>query len=217
MSTTSSTGNRRQEILEQAAALFAQHGYAGTSVRLIAGACDITEAAIYRHFTSKLDLYEAVIRHKAALHDIRGHLAQHRSRGSIQDVLLAISSHIIGLTQTDPDLMRLMFNSSLESGEVATVLFQEIRLPYVDFLAEELARRSETAEILPVDPRLTSRCFVGMVMDCALNIQIWENLHPTGHAPRDVYLNSSAIIARGLTRIHQAAPTGATVNPGRNT
>ncbi len=216
MSTSSSTGNRRQEILEHAATLFAQQGFAGTSVRQIAAACDITEAAIYRHFDGKLDLYEEVIRHKAAAHDISGYLAQHAGRGTIADALTAISSHIIGLTQADPDLMRLMFNNSLESGDVAAVLFQEIRLPYVEFLRAELERRIDAGEVERVEPNLTSRCFVGMVMDCALNLNIWETLQPRGLKPADIYLNSSQIIARGLTKNRPAGPLDTAGNSGRN-
>lgn len=216
MSISSGTSNRRQAIIEQAAALFARHGYAGTSIRLIAGACDITEAAIYRHFESKLNLYEEVIRHKAAAHDISGYLAEQKHRGSVYDVLVAISSHIITLTQADPDLMRLMFNNSLESGGVATALFQEIRLPYVEFLRQELVQRMESGEIITVDPLLTSRCFVGLVMDCALNLGIWETLRPGGHKPVDIYLNSSRIIARGLIAQPQVAALGAIPFPGRN-
>jgi len=216
VSTTSSTGHRRQEIIEQAAALFAQHGYAGTSIRLIAGACEITEAAIYRYFEGKLHLYQDVIRHKAAAHDIAGHLAQHRRQGSIQDVLTAISRHIIVLTQDDPDLMRLMFNNSLESGDVAAVLFKEIRLPYVDFLHQELTERMAAGEILEIEPLLTSRCFVGMVMDCALNLGIWETLQPNGYRPADIYLNSSKIIARGLTIQRGAATTDPASTSGSN-
>jgi AcrR family transcriptional regulator len=215
VSTGSNTGNRRQEIIEQAAGLFARHGYAGASIRLIAGACDITEAAIYRYFAGKLDLYEEVIRHKAAEHDISGHLASHRGRGGIQDALLAVADHIIGLTGTDPDLMRLVVNTSLEGGDAAPVLFKEIRLPYVDFLQRELTERMASGEITPVDPLLTSRCFVGMVMDCALNLDIWESLQPQGRRPEDITLNSSRIIARGLTLDPQAASDDAACIPGR--
>ena len=64
------TVERRQQILLEASALFAEGGYEGTSIRGIAKACGITEAAIYRHYASKAHLYEEVIRAKASQHDI---------------------------------------------------------------------------------------------------------------------------------------------------
>ena len=191
-------GNRRQQILLHATDLFARHGFAGASVRQIARGCGITEAAIYRHFDSKLHLYEQAIRHKAAEHDIAGYLAERAGRGSIEDVLVAVSAHIMKLTREDPGLMRLMFNNSLESGDVSTVLFQEIRLPYIEFLTQEFQRRMASGEIWEVEPFLTGRCYVGMVMDCALNLGIWNTLFPSRNEPAEIYTNTARVFARGL-------------------
>ena len=47
-------GRRRRElILEKAAAIFADHGFAATSYREIAAACDLTPAGLAHHFTDK--------------------------------------------------------------------------------------------------------------------------------------------------------------------
>lgn len=43
----------RQMILETAARLFSQHGYAVTSLRAIAAACDMKAGSLYYHFESK--------------------------------------------------------------------------------------------------------------------------------------------------------------------
>ncbi len=190
--------SRRQEILERAADLFAERGFEGTSIRSIAAACSITEAAIYRHFDHKHHLYEEVIRNKAAQHDIAGCLQRYAGAGSIEDVLLGVSEHILSITAADPTLMRLMFNNSLESGSEAAVLFREVRLPYVEFLARELIERAKTGEIRPVDSFLTARCFVGMVMDCALNFGVWNQIVHLELTARDVYCDTVPIFARGL-------------------
>lgn len=198
MTTSSPNVNRRDQILEKATHLFASGGYVGTSIRQIARACGITEAAIYRHFDSKLHLYEEVIRSKAAEHDIAGYLAARRHQGTIEDALVAVSAHIMKLTREDPGLMRLMFNNSLESGDVSTVLFQEIRLPYIEFLRSEFEERMTAGEIVEVNSFLTCRCYVGMVMDCALNLDIWENLFPSRNQPDEIYTNTATVFAKGL-------------------
>ena len=215
MATT--TGNRSQQIVAQATNLFAKHGYAGTSIRRIARACGITEAAIYRHFDSKLHLYEEVIRAKAAQHDIAGYLAKQVGRGTIRDALIAVSSHIMQLTREDPTLVRLMFNNSLESGNVPTVLFQEIRMPYINFLTREFERRMDEDEIVPVRAFLTGRCFVGMVLDCALNLGTWETLFPNRSQPIDIYSNTAAIFANGLLKTRDSALDNALSQPGSST
>ena len=201
---------RRRQIIGEATSLFAAGGYDGTTIRVIARACGITEAAIYRHFRSKQALYEAAIRAKAAEHDIAAHLARYAGRGGIEDVLRAVAEHVLALAAADPELMRLMSNSSLEQGGVSDVLFSEIRLPYIRFLADELARRVAAGEIREVDPLITARCFVGMVMDCALNIGVWEKLTDVQFQADDVVCNNVPIFARGLetTAAGTAAKTG---------
>lgn len=51
----------RDRILAVALELFAQHGYAGTSIRDIADRMGITKAAVYYHFRSKVDLLAEVL------------------------------------------------------------------------------------------------------------------------------------------------------------
>jgi hypothetical protein len=116
------------------------------------------------------------------------------------------------LTSADATLMRLMFNNSLESGSTAAVLFREVRLPYVEFLAQELIDRAATGEIRAVDSSVTARCFVGMVMDCALNFGVWNQIVHLELSQRDVYCNTVPIFAHGLKNV--PAPTART-KPGR--
>jgi len=54
---------RRNQIIEKAAEVFAVHGVAGTRTRDIAEACGINEALLYRHFPSKDDLYREAMLH----------------------------------------------------------------------------------------------------------------------------------------------------------
>ena len=52
---------RRETILKGAAAAFARQGYAATSMEDVAAAAGITKLIVYRHFTSKEELYDAVL------------------------------------------------------------------------------------------------------------------------------------------------------------
>jgi len=193
-------GDRKGQIVRTAGALFAKHGFERASVRLIATACGITEAAIYRHFDSKAQLYEEVIRRKADQHDIAGSVAALAGRGSLEDLLTGVANYLLRLAADDPELMRLMTSSSLEGGAVATVLFREIRLPVITFVAHELEARIASGEVVDVDPYITSRCFVGMVMDCGLNINVWEKITDSQFQADDVVCNNVPIFARGLLK-----------------
>lgn len=189
---------RRDQLLEQATLLFSNNGFEGTSMRMIARASGITEAAIYRHFDNKVHLYEEVIRAKAGVIDI-GQLNQECTEGEeIESVLSRMAHHILGLAVDDPQLMRLMFHNSLERGAFSALLFMEVRLPYIQFLAAQLQSRMESGEVRPIDPFITSRCFVGMVMDCALNIGVWTKISDSQFEAGDVVCNNVPIFARGL-------------------
>jgi AcrR family transcriptional regulator len=52
---------RRRQLLEVAARLFAERGYRGTTTAELAAAAGITEPILYRHFTNKLDLFLTLI------------------------------------------------------------------------------------------------------------------------------------------------------------
>ena len=52
---------RRAAILKAAAAAFAHRGYAATSMDDVAAEAGITKLIVYRHFSSKEELYEAVL------------------------------------------------------------------------------------------------------------------------------------------------------------
>jgi AcrR family transcriptional regulator len=51
----------RAALLDEATALFAERGYAGTSLEDVASASHVTRGAVYHHFASKQALFEAVL------------------------------------------------------------------------------------------------------------------------------------------------------------
>jgi AcrR family transcriptional regulator len=51
----------RAALLDGATALFAERGYAGTSLEDVASASRVTRGAVYHHFASKQALFEAVL------------------------------------------------------------------------------------------------------------------------------------------------------------
>ncbi len=190
--------NRRAQILTEASRLFAAGGFNGTAIRLIAKTCGITEAAIYRHFENKVHLYEEVIRAKATEHDIAGQLAKPTDGQGIEQVLTDVAEYVLELSRRDPELMQLMLNNSREKDPATTVLFQEVRLPLIDHLIAEITARVESGELREVDPTITARCFVGMVVDCALSIGVWEIINRQTIQSATVIRNNIPIFARGL-------------------
>ena len=55
------SADRRRQLLEVAADLFARMGYRGTTTAELARAAGITEPILYRHFDNKLDLFVTLV------------------------------------------------------------------------------------------------------------------------------------------------------------
>ena len=54
--------NRKEEILIVALHLFARDGYEAVSVSQIAGELDMTKGALYRHYKSKRDIFDSIVK-----------------------------------------------------------------------------------------------------------------------------------------------------------
>jgi AcrR family transcriptional regulator len=55
------TDRRQREILDAAATLFAEHGYAGADTQVLADTLQVGKGTIYRYFPSKRELFLAVV------------------------------------------------------------------------------------------------------------------------------------------------------------
>jgi TetR/AcrR family transcriptional regulator len=76
------SGDAVDRILASAEALFAEHGYAATSMHTIAERAGVSKANVFHHFTSKRELYLAVLNN--ACRDSALHLQNFETHGPFQ-------------------------------------------------------------------------------------------------------------------------------------
>ena len=154
---------RRRQIIEAAATLFARKGFGGTTTRQVAAAAGISEPTIFKHFATKEELYAAIIEAKAqteAILEVAGPAAR---RGDDAGVLRALAREMIGRTQSDPTLMRLLLFSALEGHALSDMFFRS-RVKRVDeFLSRYIGERVAAGAFRAVDPLQTAWNFIGMV------------------------------------------------------
>ena len=148
----------RERILATAIALFADHGYAGVSMRDIAGAVGITPPALYNHFASKEALYEEAVSTAfgtkaesllGALH--RAAPAMERLEGFVRSLARELDG--------DDRFRRLLQRELLDADErrlafLGRFICDQIQGPFVELLGELRPR---------VDPYLLSEMIFGMV------------------------------------------------------
>ncbi len=101
---------RREAIVEAALALFATHGYRGTTVEAVAEKVGISDAGVLYHFNSKADLLLAVLAH----HDQRwaAMVAESWAKG-LERSLRRVREWGVEM-ERDPDLTALFVTLSAE-------------------------------------------------------------------------------------------------------
>jgi AcrR family transcriptional regulator len=90
----------RKQILDAALQLFSEKGTARASVRDIAQAAGITDAAIYYHFPSKRELFEALIEERGITTALEG-----LERAEVRDMNLTAAGAICRIAQNALELM----------------------------------------------------------------------------------------------------------------
>jgi len=160
-----SGAERRRQILDEAAQLFATAGYRGVTTRDVAARVGITEAALYRYFPSKEAIYAAILEERMASTDPLAAVESAAAAGRDRDVFTGLALVLLRRVEQDPSLLRLLLFSALEGHDMARP-FQETRIRRLrEFLSRYVARRQREGAFRDLDPALTARAFVGMVVD----------------------------------------------------
>ncbi|HEY5790354.1 MAG TPA: TetR/AcrR family transcriptional regulator [Gammaproteobacteria bacterium] len=89
--------NRRQALLDAAAALFAERGYRATSMRDLAAAVGMLPGSIYYHFPSKDELLVAVYAEGVTRIEARVRAALAGTRSAWERLELACAAHLESL------------------------------------------------------------------------------------------------------------------------
>jgi AcrR family transcriptional regulator len=112
---------KEQEVLDVATEYFLQHGYRGASINAMARSSGISKESIYRYFSSKQQLFEAVIgreliEYRRSLHRLDATLRSMELRAA----LITVAETILGIITTDRTLAlrRLIFDEATRSPEV---------------------------------------------------------------------------------------------------
>jgi len=192
--------DRRTQIVEKATELFALKGFGPVSIKEIADACGVTEAALYRHFDSKGAIYRAALDAVATRLSDEDVLTRLEKEDDIEALLKSLATHIVTFFTADPAIQRLLLYSALEGHERSHTVFDLIRGRYVRFLKKQLDAMCETGHIVEKNNEITARCFIGMVFDCALGFSLWKGMQGKAHTPSEVIANNVPIYVGGLKK-----------------
>lgn len=99
-------GSTKSRILEQALVMFATNGYKGTNLRDLAAALGLSKSALYKHYTSKEAIWNAVLDEMEAYYCERfGSPEKLPPVPKSCEELLALTRQMLAFTMHDPKVI----------------------------------------------------------------------------------------------------------------
>lgn len=171
---------RREQILLAAISLFAQRGFNGTTTKEIANAAGVSEGMVFKHFSKKTDIYDAILEHKSCYEGVafpwEGNAAVQKAVTEGDDFGVFYNMALIALMkqQADEAFLRLMLYSALEEHGLAESFFSEFVARVYEFIGSYIERRQKEGAMRKVNPRIVVRAFLGMLIHHSLNNLLWD-------------------------------------------
>lgn len=196
---------RREQLIDVARSVFAQHGYEGTAVEEIAAQAEVSKPVVYEHFGGKEGLYAVVVDREVdvLLDAIRTALTTPDAtpRELIEHGALALLDYIDDRT----DGFRILSRDSSVvsvSGSFASIL-NDVAARVEDILAAEFTTRRFDPQVAP----MYAQALVGMV---AVTGQWW--LDTRSPSKEDVAAHMVNLAWNGLSRL-DPTPSLSTTRP----
>ena len=168
---------RREQILHVAIKLFSQHGFSGTTTKKIAEAAGVSEAMVFRHFSTKSDLYHAILDYKACESGNTKPFAWISEAIKEKDdfeVFYQIIVNALSQHQQNPEFMRLLLHSALEGHELADMFINESIVPTYEILSFYISQRQRDGVFRDMNPKLVVRAFMGMLIHHSMFNTLWD-------------------------------------------
>lgn len=161
--------SRREQIVAVAAELFSQKGFRGTTTKEIADEAGVSEAIIFRHFATKDDLYRAILDHKVsqASERMRANLNEAATRKDDDAYFGSLAYEMLEFHSRDRTFMRLLLFSALEGHDLSEIFFHSTAREMRDHIRRYIRQRITDGAFRPVDPAVSARAFVGIVLNQA--------------------------------------------------
>jgi AcrR family transcriptional regulator len=165
---TQDSDDTRQRILEAAAQVFAEKGYARATTRALASAAGVNEVTLFRHFGSKQRLFSAIVEAYAA--PALNTAIATKLTGDYRQDLLTMGAYVLHALLERREAMRLMLGEAEHFPEVRQVLAQnprQLRQALAGYLRQQMAQ----GRVRPLHAEAAAQAFWGMFF--AYTVSLW--------------------------------------------
>lgn len=165
---------RKDQIVRVATSLFAAKGFSGTTTRQIAEAAGISEAVIYRHFSNKDGLFDAIINARCSDTQGNSRLLVRLKGMQGKEFFREIAAFLIAEHRQDDSFLRLLIYSALEGHGLSEKFMNTRGMEFFEHIQAQIKLLVKEGSFrADIDPLLVSRAFLGMVAYYSISQEIF--------------------------------------------
>lgn len=168
--------DRRDDILQASLHLFAERGFHGTSIRDIAREADLTEGLIYHYFSSKRDLFRAIIEEYSFLPLLRT-LPDLAQQLDLRGLLIVLARGFFDVLKQNTEVTRVLLQEVQVFPEEKEAFFADAVNESITALADILEDRMSKKRSTEVDPRVSARIFFNSLLAFFVEQEILGGKH----------------------------------------
>ncbi|MFB7719086.1 TetR/AcrR family transcriptional regulator [Nocardia sp. NPDC056100] len=197
-----------QNIMQHATALFAERGFAATSLQDIAEAAGLTRPALYHYVANKDELLARLVREITEQPAIALRGINDRTDLDSVEKLRTMASEIARSHTESPDRFRLLVRSEAELPEQLSQIYQRSKRNVLKEFIRVIDTGIAAGVFRPVDPRVAALGIIGM-----LNWIAWWHHQDSPDTERAIVDQLSEMAVR--TVLHEEASTQYDGGPAR--
>ena len=169
---------KREHILKMAYAAFLSDGYAATSMSSIAARVGGSKATLYNYFSSKEELFAAVIEEKCR--DVQAlFLDFHPDAADFRQVLIQLGERLVHMALRDDSIatFRLITAESARFPELGRLFYMGGRQRGKQILGDFFERAQKAGKLRPGNPKDMAVLFVELCKGELVLLKVW-NVQP---------------------------------------
>jgi AcrR family transcriptional regulator len=174
--------DRRQQILEAALDIFAEHGFDGATTKAIVAKADVTQGLIYFYFASKEDLFYAAFEHQSQHVVLQGLTNILDLDAEPESVITQFVVHVVTVMDEPRNIKLLRIWSQSQSmlakkgGEKFSAI-KSLATPISTELQTYFEEQIKRGKLRPIDAHLTANLLTGSIVSSIIRQALGSGEH----------------------------------------
>jgi AcrR family transcriptional regulator len=168
--------DRREDIVQASLHLFAEKGFHGTSMRDIARSAKVPDGLIYHYFSSKRDLFGAIIEEHSFLPLLRT-LPDLAEQLDLRGMLMVLARGFYDVMRHNTELTRLLLQEVQVFPEEKEAFFADAVGQSITELGGILHDRMDEKTRTQIDPQVVARIFFNSLLAFFVEQEILGGKH----------------------------------------